>query len=705
MNSRLILLFLFLAPVAVFAQNLSLEYAVALIGNETESIKDFAVDSNGNVYLTGAFRGSLDFDPSTASHVVTSNGLIDAYILKLDSLGRFKWVHTFGGEHTDIDEDGVSINLDKYGNVIVVGKVSGTVDFSTDSIPNTVTTTQKRYAIFTLSMSPTGNLNWVKATKSAAYSILPYSLAVDNDGNSYTLCQSAGSITIDGIKAQIKGVWNSFIYKLDHNGNAMWIRPYGREKSLSSSSLYTYGTDLTVNAKNELFLSGSYRRGTEFETKDSILIFDSSNEYGAFIAKMADSGNCVWAKVLNQPSYDSDFSSMLTSQEDDIYLTGQFKDTMDFDPSANEHILVAEHRPDARSPFNGFLLKLDSVGDFVWVNHVATSGYSTSGKSLAIDNFGNIYATGLLRGGTATFKTTSDSYSFDLSSTSDSYIWKCNSLGQLGWVRTIDNHAASFGKIKIKDTSILVSGVFGLSVDFDLDSNRVKNLYSNTGSYDLFLAKYGQANLCQPSTYPVVDSTMCHGVSFTSPLGSVVTIDSSFTERYINKYGCDSLVPYNLAFTKVDTRLNKKGESVEALATNATFQWFDCEDNFLPIADKIDYLFSPDSSGTFAVEIIQETCLDTSNCVEIEVVPLSIKDFYSNFVVYPNPTSGLLILKLDNIEVDKVELLNSKGQILNTNSVQNRNQLELEINQPCGLYFIKIVEPSGNSTLIRVVKQ
>ena len=55
------------------------------------------VDDLGNVYTTGAFNGTADFDPSTGTANLTSNGFQDAFVSKLNANGDFVWVKQMGG--------------------------------------------------------------------------------------------------------------------------------------------------------------------------------------------------------------------------------------------------------------------------------------------------------------------------------------------------------------------------------------------------------------------------------------------------------------------------------------------------------------------------------------------------------------------------------------------------------------------------------
>jgi len=50
-----------------------------------------AVDSSGNVYTTGYFEGTVDFDPGAGTTNLTSNGNYDVFVSKLDSSGNLVW--------------------------------------------------------------------------------------------------------------------------------------------------------------------------------------------------------------------------------------------------------------------------------------------------------------------------------------------------------------------------------------------------------------------------------------------------------------------------------------------------------------------------------------------------------------------------------------------------------------------------------------
>src|SRR5919108_3604946 len=68
------------------------------IGGTTNDIGyAITVDGNGNVYTTGFFYSIVDFDPGAGAYNLTSAGLGDIFVSKLDSNGNLIWAKRMGG--------------------------------------------------------------------------------------------------------------------------------------------------------------------------------------------------------------------------------------------------------------------------------------------------------------------------------------------------------------------------------------------------------------------------------------------------------------------------------------------------------------------------------------------------------------------------------------------------------------------------------
>ena len=108
------------------AQDVNLEWAKHIGGSNKDVAYSIAVDALGNVYTTGYFHETADFDPGPEIFNLTSAGEGDIFVQKLDDSGNLLWVRQIGG--TELDWP-VSINVDESGNVYTAGNFIGIVDF------------------------------------------------------------------------------------------------------------------------------------------------------------------------------------------------------------------------------------------------------------------------------------------------------------------------------------------------------------------------------------------------------------------------------------------------------------------------------------------------------------------------------------------------------------------------------------------------
>lgn len=122
-------------------------------GTSYEDANAVAVDNSGNVYTTGYFHQTAEFDPGPGFAYMSSNGSsIDAFISKLDSSGNHLWAKKIGGHG---DDAGTSIALDSSGNVFTTGYFDGAAEF--DSGVSVASLISAGYDdIFILRLNPSG---------------------------------------------------------------------------------------------------------------------------------------------------------------------------------------------------------------------------------------------------------------------------------------------------------------------------------------------------------------------------------------------------------------------------------------------------------------------------------------------------------------------------------------------------------------------
>ena len=138
-------------------------WAKRFAGANSSQGKGLVIDASDNIITTGGFTGTADFDPGLAVANLTSAGLSDIYISKLDAAGNFIWAKRMGG----IKEDyGYAIALDANGNIHTTGSFTGTADFDPGAgIVNLLATgngTLNYSDIFVSKLDAAGNYIWAK---------------------------------------------------------------------------------------------------------------------------------------------------------------------------------------------------------------------------------------------------------------------------------------------------------------------------------------------------------------------------------------------------------------------------------------------------------------------------------------------------------------------------------------------------------------
>ena len=102
------------------------------VGGSGSGLNGFAIalDAFGNIYYSGRFSGTVDFDPGAGIYNLSSLGMGDIFIGKLDAAGNFLWAKQLSGSD---DECAYSVAIDNSNNVVLTGYFNGSVDFDLGS--------------------------------------------------------------------------------------------------------------------------------------------------------------------------------------------------------------------------------------------------------------------------------------------------------------------------------------------------------------------------------------------------------------------------------------------------------------------------------------------------------------------------------------------------------------------------------------------
>jgi gliding motility-associated-like protein len=289
-----------------------------------------AVDPGGDVYMTGSFKGTVDFDPGPGIFNLTSGGggaSREIFISKFNTTGDLIWAKQMGGQNPTDGGNGFSIELDLAGNIYATGNFYGTVDFDPGASVLNLQTANAAGEGFISKLDGQGNLIWAKQIQGAGSSF-GQSISVDGSGNVYTLGSFLGSVDFDpgaGVFTQTSGPNESvFISKLDASGNFVWANQL-------SGSEYMGGWGLAVDGAGNSFITGSYFGTINFDPNDCAFRLSSVGYDDIFISKLDPGGNFSWVKTLGGIGSDEGLSVALDA-DGDVYTTGSFERTVDFDP-------------------------------------------------------------------------------------------------------------------------------------------------------------------------------------------------------------------------------------------------------------------------------------------------------------------------------------------------------------------------------------
>ena len=159
--------------------------------------------------------------------------------------------------------------------------------------------------------------------------------------------------------------------------------------------------------------------------------------------------------------------------------------------------------------------------------------------------------------------------------------------------------------------------------------------------------------------------------------------------------GCDSIITLDLTVNTVNTNVFKQADSLISLAVNAQYQWKDCETGFdIPGANKST--FKPSENGVYQVEVTQNGCVDTSNCVPVTNVGIVSVVIQNNIHIYPNPVQDQLNIEITNWPATKVKIVvrDASGKQVFTQEIEpmsNQEILNVNTSQWAkGTYFIEV---------------
>jgi len=187
----------------------------------------------------------------------------------------------------------------------------------------------------------------------------------------------------------------------------------------------------------------------------------------------------------------------------------------------------------------------------------------------------------------------------------------------------------------------------------------------------------------------VWDNDVVNGIEFYPIITNLYNVIGT------NSFGCTDSDTVTLFVNTVNTNVIDQDSMIVSLANNASFQWFNCNQNYI-IPNEINSIFTPTIDDSYAVIVSQSGCVDTSICVNFStLVVTNDKEIFVS--IYPNPTINRLDIESSAL-IENVKIVNVMGQ--NVYEKNNVDMLNVSVNSSSlsiGVYFVYIKTVEGIS--------
>jgi hypothetical protein len=176
-----------------------------------------------------------------------------------------------------------------------------------------------------------------------------------------------------------------------------------------------------------------------------------------------------------------------------------------------------------------------------------------------------------------------------------------------------------------------------------------------------------------------------------------------FTEGdFLQGMNCDTLSWFHISEVVIDTAVAQSNDTLYAQVGYMNYQWFNCE-NMEAVPGANDYYFLPEQGGSYAVEITEQSCVDTSSCHLVQFTGLN-ENIGKQIIVSPNPATSFVQINAPILENRIISLFDLTGRKLIEETGQDRNT-KLDISKlQTGIYLLKI-EGEAYTVVRKLVKE
>ena len=331
------------------------------------------VDATGNVYITGVYEQTVDFDPSENSFEITSSGGQDIFILKLSPEGDLMWVKSIGSPGY---EEAVSIGSDTDGNVYVSGYFAENGDYNPGEEVFELASNGGQDA-FVVKLDESGQFEWALNFGGEEQELV-LGMDVHPLGEVFITGLFASTVDFDPSeeieeRTPINGR-DGYVLKLDTDGGFVYATSFGGAGNVTA-------WDIALDSDGNAYAAGGFNGSFSSGLPSPI----SAQNEDAFVVRINPTGDLEWTSVIQGTDFQNAYD-VNTDPSGNVILAGYFGGEADFDPSGEEFLLTKE----STEPFDAFVSMLNSDGELLYAANFGGSNF-TDHHGIDTDADGNIY--------------------------------------------------------------------------------------------------------------------------------------------------------------------------------------------------------------------------------------------------------------------------------------------------------------------------
>jgi hypothetical protein len=378
---------------AKYARTGALVWAKDLRGADSTSVGQgaaIAVDSTGNVIISGTFTGTINFDPNSGNTSFSAPGRNDVFVAKYDPNGNLIWAKDIVGTAGTIDE-GYAVAVDGSGNVVAAGSFQSTATFGAINL-----TAGGSFDSFVTKLSPTGTFLWAKATTGSGSTVAQTAgVTFDGSGNVVSTGFFAGTVNFNPGGAPLNlpyaGSRDIFVQKLDPSGNMLWAEAIG-------SSDVDQGNSVAADSSGNVYVTGMFSGPADFNPGTGNTTLTPGGFEDAFVLKLDGAGQFAWAKDLSESGFNAgQGTGVAVDGSGHVFVAGYFQGTIKLDPSASGAVLTSA------GSFDVFTSEFDLAGNFIAAQSDGGTGFDAE-FGIGVNTAGQVAIAGRFTG-PATFGT------------------------------------------------------------------------------------------------------------------------------------------------------------------------------------------------------------------------------------------------------------------------------------------------------------